>query len=44
MNVANLELCKELYELSGWGGTDITDGFETTREHLPSCVLLNFAG
>lgn len=30
MNVASLELCKELYELSGWETPDFANGFGTT--------------
>ena len=34
MNVASLELCKELYELSGWNDTDLAHAEEAERVFL----------
>jgi hypothetical protein len=41
MNVASLELCKELYELSGWQYEMGTNGFWYT-DHTPDLVVATY--
>lgn len=46
MDVANLDLCKELYELSGWGDATLDDMLplhpDWREVHPPNPKLINF--